>query len=357
MKQNLETEVRALWQQAYNPLCQDEQDVFFDELFDAKATTVVRDSASLAVAAAQWSEHKMTFVGQPISVGLISGLTVSDALKPAARTEKAAQLLNEIHHQQYKCGMMLSLIAPADKAQRTWLESQGYMTVTHQLSVETRVPEDFVADARIIVTEADEWGRDLWIYYAQHAGGHDFELRLTEPDFFALLAFNDLRDGHLLVARRHGKICGLALAQREGKPLKSGKPSSKQFRMNIKYILASDAQVFYSLQQYAATLASDCKQVVITGGCPAKGFKGAVPSVMMRAIDVERFLKFVAAQLPGLQLTVGIDTDTAIPENNRSYRLRDGRCYVSDDPASSMVSPGGIPAMLLAGQPVQIPSL
>lgn len=355
MKHNLETEIRQLWQHAVPSVNTDEQEVFFDELFDATATTAVGEDS--AVASAQWTEHKMTFVGRPISVGVVNGLVVSADLNTTERGARASEVLEAIHRQQYDEGMMLSIIMPADKTQRAWLETQGYSNVAHRIAAEAHIPADYVSDPRLEVEEVEEWGRELWIYYAQHAGSHDFELKLNEADFFALISLNDLRGGSVLVARRHGKICGMALVQREGKPLKSGKASDKQFRMNIKYILAADVRVLYGIQQYAATLAPDCKQIVITGGCPAKGFKGAVPGAMMRVIDAEKFLTFVAASLPGLQLNVTMRDDAHLPVNNRTFRLREGHLFVTTATVDSTSTPGGVLAMLMAGQPVQVPGL
>lgn len=353
---NLEQEVRTLWRKSLTAVSEDEMEIYFDEVFDADATAYVEANGKL-LACGQWQEHKMTFVGRPISVGVITGLIVDSALKTAERSSHLAHVLTELHRLQYERGVMYSIISPADNKQRQWLEKQGYMTASHQLTAETHLPEGYVADSKIEVTEAMEWGRELWVFYTQHGGLHDFELKLSEGDFFAMIALHDLNGGSLLVARRHNKLVGIALVQREGKPLKNGKPSEKQFRMNVKYVLASDENVLYALQHKALQLAPDCKQLVMTGGCPAKGFKGAAPQMMMRAIDAERFLKFVAEQLPGLQLVVGIANDADIPANNKGYRLRDGRCYTSTDLGDSIVAPGGIPAMLLSGQPVQIPEV
>lgn len=332
----------------------DEIDIYFDEIFDPAATTTVSEGDHI-LAAGQWQEHKMTFVGQPISVGLVSGLCVDTQLKPAARQARLADVMRQLHTAQYAHGMMCSIVIPTNDAQRQWLEGQGYMVCSHQLSAETKLPDGFLPDGRIQVSEVTEWGRELWIFYAQHGGQHDFELRLSENDFFAMIARHDLRGGSVLVARRHGKIVGIALALREGKPLKSGKSSTKQFRINFRYVLASDPHVLYTMAQHALAAHPDCQQLYMTGGCPAKGFKGAEPHAMMRVIDAQKFLRFVADRLPGLQLTVGIDSDTDLPVNNAGYRLRDGRLYVSSELGDSIVVPGGIPAMLLAGQPVQVP--
>lgn len=354
MIQNLERELKTLWQKSRPTMSEDEVQIFFDELFDPASTAYVTEDERI-VAAGQWQEHKMTFVSQPISVGLISGLVVDPELKASDRAKHMESVLSELHRRQYAKGIMFSIVIPTDSKQRQWLEKQGYMTASHILSAETKVPEAFVPDGKVEVAEAMEWGREHWIFYVQHGGFHEFELRLSEADFFALLARHDSQGGSILVARRHAKICGIALVQHEGKPLKNGKNSEKQFRTNIKFVLATDAHVLYTMQQQALNLWPDAKQLVMTGGCPAKGFKGAQPHAMMRAICAEKFMNYVADRLPGLQLSVGISDDRDIPANNRGYRLRDGRCFVSDELGDSIVPPGGLPAMLLSGQPVQVP--
>lgn len=186
----------------------DEIDIYFDEIFDPAATTTVSEGDHI-LAAGQWQEHKMTFVGQPISVGLVSGLCVDTQLKPAARQARIADVMRQLHTQQYARGMMCSIIIPTSDVQRQWLKSIGYMTVTHLLSAETQIPAAFRPDGRVEVTEAQEWGRELWIFYAQHGGQHDFELRLSENDFFAMIARHDLRGGSVLVALTHASIVGL----------------------------------------------------------------------------------------------------------------------------------------------------
>lgn len=355
MKNNIEQEVRALWQSGKPQLTDDALDIYFDEIFDPAATIVVRDGKGAAKAAGQWKEHKMTFVNHPISVAYIDGIAASADLKAPQRKETLEALFTQMHRSMHARGMMYSIIVPADDKERQWLADHGYANVSNRLVADTQIPDPATLDPRVTVEEPDEWTRELWIYYAQHGGQHDFELKLSEADFFALIARHDLKGGHLLVARRHGRIVGFALVQREGKPLKSGKASAKQFRMNIKFILASDEHVLFTIEHAALTIAPDCKQLVMTGCCPSKGFKGAEPYAMARVIDADRFLTFVAGRLPGLQLSVTIADDADIPANAQTYRLRDGRCYTNTTAQESTVSPGGIPAMFLAGQPVLVP--
>lgn len=353
---NLESEIRDLWLKMWPSANLDEIDIFLEELFNPATLCSVYDGKRLK-AVAQWDERKMTFVGHPISVGVVSLLLADPTLSAADYDTALRRALTEAHRQQYAKGVMCSLVIPRDDKQRQWLEDCGYMTTTHLLTAESQLGKNLGIDHKIVVEQAAEWGRDLWIYYTQNGGRHDFELKLSESDFYAMLQFHDLRGGDVLVARRHGKIVGLALPIREGKPLKSGKCSTKQFRVNVRYILAADERVLASLQVKALSLNPDCKQIVMTAGCPAKGFKNVKPHAMARAVSITKFLTFVAEKLPGLQLNVTINSDTDIPENNSSYRLRDGRCYTSMEQGSNLSTPGGIPAMLLAGQMVQVPTI
>lgn len=356
MSKSKTDELKSLWQACRPSWSEDEMDIYFEEIYAVQATVTAPSQDGLA-AAAQWTEHKMAFVGQQIPVGVINALLVHPALKSEARAKALSGLLQRIHKEQYVKGMFYSLIVPADAAQRKSLESCGYMTATHYTAAEAKFPEGFVPAPKVEVREAMEWGRELWIYYVQNGGRHEFELRLNEGDFYAMLGRHDARGGSILVAYRHGKVAGFALPLMEGKPLKSGAPSTKQFRVNVRYILAADSAVFYTLLHKAKELYPKCKQVFVTGGCPAKGFKAAKPQAMVRIIDAEKFLTFVAAHLPGLQLTADVRGDEDLPVNNRGYRLRSGRCYLSDIAADSVVGPGSIPTMIMSGQPVQIPEI
>lgn len=355
MKNITEKEVRALWHASRPQLTADELDVYFDEIYDPSATVGVRDVSGNLVAAVGWAEHKMTFVGHAVSVGVVNGL--ASIGKGKERAEYLADALREAHRQMYAKGMMFSLVVPADEKERSWLAEQGYATSTYRVTADCKLPEATAVDDKTTIEVAEEWGRDLWIFYVQHAGQHDFELKITENEFFAMISRHDLAGGSLLVARRRERIVGFALACREGKPLKSGKPSTKQFRVNLKFILAADERILYALERKALELSADCKQIVMSGCCPAKGFKGATPFAMTRGVDVERFLTFVAQRLPGLQLVVAIAGDDAVEANNRTFRLRDGRCYVSNAASESSVTPGGVPAMFLSGQPVLVPEI
>lgn len=353
---NQEKSLRALWQECAASNGGEEIDVFFDELYDAAATRVVATD-DVALASGQWSEHKMNFAGASINVGIVQGLKISPALKTAERRVAMGELLAQLHQDQWKKGEMLSVIVPQNAKERQLLEEFGYTTASYRLAAASNLPEKFETDDKIEVREETEWGREIWLFYSRNAGIHPFEIRLTEGDFYAMLAQHDLEGGVVLTARRFGRIVGFSLVVKEGKPLKNGKASTKQHRLNMRYVLAYDETVLRTMQHYAMVQHPDCKQMVIVGGCPAKGFGGAQPYAMFRVICAKKFLDFVGHRLPGLQLSVTLKGDKDIADNNNSFRLRDGRCYVGLLEYDSVMGPGGVPAMLLSGQPVQFPGL
>lgn len=356
MSTELQRAVRTLWQKCNPQMSEDALDIYFSEIYSPTNIETEKRGEEV-VACAQMLERKMTFAGTPIPVGYLTGLQLDPSLAKKEKEDLLGSMLTRHHQRLEKSGAMYSIVVPTDDTYRQLLETCGYVTCSHVFGAEVKVPEGFELDSKITITEEMEWGRDLWIFYAQNGGSHDFELCLTEDDFFAMIERHDLEDGRVLVARRHGKIAGLALVKREGKPLKNGKPSAKTFRVNFTFVLTVEDHILPGFEQKALEIFSDCHELVITGGCPAKGFKNARPHAMVRIISADRFLNFIARRLPGLQLTIGVQGDKDIPENNKAYRLRSGRCYVSEDMPDSIVGPGGIPSMLLAGQLVLVPEI
>lgn len=340
-----------------NPKASEEEiDVFFDEQYDASTMRVAMKD-DVAVACGQWTEHKMNFLGAPIAVGVLQGVMASPALRPADRKAMLKDVLGQLHKEQWQKGEMLSVVVPQNDKERQLYEELGYLTASYRLAAVTRIPDGFVPETKVEMSIEKEWGRDLWLYYSRNAGAHPFEMKLNEADFYTMLALHDLQGGTVVTARRFGKIVGLALVLKEGKPLKSGKASTKQYRLNMRYVLAYDETVLRTMQHFVLSQDAECRHMVITGGCPAKGFGGAQPYAMFRVINAKKFLDFVGHRLPGLQISVTLKGDDDIAENNNSYRLRDGRCYIGLLEYDSVMRPGGLPAMLLSGQPLQYPGL
>lgn len=355
MPSELQSELRNLWKKYRPALSDDLLDVYFSETYNPANLCTSRNEAGEMTACCQMLMRRMTFFDHSISIGILTALAIDTNLKAAERKEAARNVIARQHQRMAQKGALISMAFPADNEERQLLESCGYHTASHIIEADPQVPETSTTDDSLTVAEETEWGRDIWTFYNRNGGGHDFEMKMDEGDFFALIAQNDAAGGCLIVARRRGRIAGLALARREGKPLKSGKPSSKIFRTRIPFILAIQEDIFYALLRYAGSTHNDCKQTVVSTACPLKGFEGSRPYAMARAIRAEEFLAEMARITPGLQLEIGIGNDEDLPENNGSYRLRNGRCYSNATCSSSTTTPGGIPAIFMAGHPTVIP--
>ena len=252
-------------------------------------------------------------------------------------------------------GALISMAFPKDNEERKILEDCGYTIASHIIEADPNTPKADTATAGTCIQEETEWGNDLWSFYNRNGGRHDFEVKMSEGDFFALIEQNDAAGGSLIVARRKKNIVGLALTRREGKPLKNGRTSTKNFRVRIPFILALQEEGFFDLIRHAGTLYPDCKQTLVSTACPPKAFEGSRPYAMVRAIQAEKFMAEMARQMLGLQLEISITDDDDLPENNGGYRIFNGKCHRSNLPMESKTTPGGIPALFMVGRPAVIP--
>ena len=356
MQSDLQRHMRTLWKKCRPNLDDETIDIYFSETYDPAMLSTAEDEKGEMAACSQFLMRRMNFMDRNLHIGILTALAYNPELEDEKLLPTVKESLKRQHLRMARHGALISLAFPSNEKERQLLQGCGYTIASHCIEGDPKVTEYTpVPDPSIVIDEETEWGRDLWLFYARNGGGHNFEVKMTENDFFALIAQNDVAGGHLIVARRHGHIIGIALIRREGKPLKSGKPSNKTFRTRIPYILAVQQDVFYRLLEHAKTIYPDSKQTMVTIACPPKGFEGSRPYAMVRIIRAEDFLKEVAATLPGLQLETGITHDEDLPENIGGYRLRRGKCYTSTECPPSATTPGGIPAIFMASQPALLP--
>lgn len=346
----LREQTRQLWQTCFPSDSSDFLDLYFTERYTTERNVTQRHNAQV-IAATQVLPFRFHFAGKAIPVGYISGLcTHPDHRKKGL----ASKVLHDAHRKMYNEGQLISFLIPGQEKLRHWYESEkhgAYWTATHRLTVNVTPPADFRPDLYLNIMAEEEWGRELWTYYNTFGGRHDYEMKLDETAFFAAIQTHDLSGGKVIVARRRGKIVGFCLVIREGKPLKSGKPSTKNFRGLIRYMITTDEHTMRQLQHRAMQLL-DVKELSMQGGCPGKGFANSRPYAMARIINVEAFLRFIGRVYPGLQLHVGIDGDLDIPENNGYYQLMNGQLTITDERPDNIITPGGLAALFLGAQPV-----
>lgn len=333
----IQAQTRHLW-----ATCFSDPDEFLDIYFTEKYTheaNVTCEVGGRVVSAAQILPYRMKLFGQTARVGYLSGM----ATLPEARGNgHAAKVLQKVHRRLYKEGAVLSYLIPGDEGLRHFYEDYrhgAYWTAAYRKEEElAAMPVD---NADISVSEPEEWGTDLFVYYKKATAQIPFMLHPAENDFFAALSACDLAGGHVLVARNKRRIAGLCLAVPEA----GG-------RCAIRELKAAGADERNALLQ-AACRACGAERAYDRTPQPGTA-EGAAPYAMARVTHVEKFLRMVLHAYPELEMHIGIDGDFDVPENNGYYLLRDGKCTLTSEVPADIVTPGGLAALFLAAVPTHI---
>ena len=326
-------------------LCFGESDDFLDIYFEEKyapGSNLTRRHDARLTAACQLLPYRFTFFGSVLHAGFVSGLAVAPAFQ---RQGLAAGLLREAHRRLYEQGGTLSFLLPPSAGLRHFFEGEGhgaYWTATFRRDVELRPSAP--ADPAVRVDCPEEWGRELYVSFRKATRESPFMLHPGEGDFFAALASCDLDGGWVLVARRGQRVSGVMLAV----PSSDGRVFVRDLQADG--LPSRDALVRFAMQRAGV----EClhAKAWCTGAT-----QGAGPYAMARVVNVMRFLRAVVEAYPGFQLHIGVDHDFDVPENNGYYRVAGGRVELVDERPDSIVTPGGLAAMLLGAYPVELPMM
>ena len=215
----------------------------------------------------------------------------------------------------------------------------AYWTAVFRKEAEITIEGDI--DEKIEVTQPEEWGEELYVFYRQHTLNQPFMIHPSENDFFAALEVCDLEDGMVLVARRKRKLLGVCLVVKEN-----------DGRCFLRSMVAEDNRVKHAFlnfifKQYGIETAY--ARIAVPGSAA-----GAVSYGMARVINVEKFLQAILAVYPTFQLHIGVDGDLDIPENNGYYYVDNGKVTITDEKPGNIVTPGGLAAMLLGAHPTMM---
>lgn len=353
--ENIQQQTRALWETTHPELTADFLDLYFQRRYADERNVTVRHDAQVK-AAVQILPFKFLFGGKALPVGVFNGLCAESG---ANHEKNIAQVVRQAHRKMYEEGQLLSFLIPEDEKQRKAFEKEqmgSFWTATHRLLVPFETPEDYRPDLNLNIMPENTWGRELWTFYNTFGGRHDYEIRHDRDSFETAVTWHLQQGGQLFVARRRGKIVGFCLVCKQPRILKSGKPSKKDCYGHIRFMLTTDPNVVYHFRRRIGELL-EVEEVAVVGGCPGHGFKEAKPYAMARVVDVLGFLKFLGRVHPGLQLTVGIENDEDIPENNGYYELFEGEVTLLEERPDNVLTAGGLAALLLGSQPVQLPLL
>lgn len=333
----LKMQTRDLWRTCFND-SEEFLDIYFEEKYNDEYNLTFRVNAKV-IAAMQLLPYRFTFYGSVQHVGYVSGLCTHPNFQGKGY---ASQLLREAHRKLFRQGGTLSFLIPGSEELREFYQKPqhgAYWTSVFRktLTIDASNDGDF---SKIEVTHPDEWGRDIYIFYRHMTAELPFMVHPAENDFFAALASIDLNEeGYILVARRKRRIVGVCVASKE---------SDGQVYMRT--LAISEPAARAALVEY---LKRACGvNEIVRKFCIPGGNKEIQPYAMARVINVQRFLSMIAAANPGFQLHIGIDGDLDIPENNGYYIVENGTVRLTDLRPESIITPGGLAAMFLAGQPM-----
>ncbi|MCF0235537.1 MAG: GNAT family N-acetyltransferase [Bacteroidaceae bacterium] len=351
----IKLQTRQLWRQAF-PLDSEEfLDIYFEDRYTDQRNVTVRRDAKV-VAATQVLPLQFQFAGAALPAGYISGLATASEHRGKGYGRK---VMREALRKMYDEGQVLALLIPGDDQLREMYarpDFGAFQTASHRISVDITPAADFEVDSKLDIEAELEWGDELWQYYNTYAGRHPYEVKHDEDAFFAAIQSHDLADGQVIVARKRGKIVGFTLALKEGKLLKGGRRSTKQFHGVVRFTLTTDERVMHQLH-YRAYQLLEVKELQMVGWCPGRGFKGSTPYAMARVVNVERFLRIVGRIFPGLQMSVCVEGDEIIPENNGHYELMDGQLRIVAQSQANPSTPGALAAVFLLSQHVLTPMM
>ncbi len=332
-KEEIKQQTRQLWKTTFQD-SEEFMDIYFEDKYTDDNNRVLMSGGKVA-AAMQLLPYRMTFYGSVLHAGYVSGLCV----QPECRGKgMASQLIREAHRDLYRQGGAISFLIPGNDRLRSFYEKPGhgsFWTATYRKEVE--LTDSGAEDFHVEVGQPDEWPSELYVFYRRNTA-LEFMFHPSENDFFAALAACDLQGGYVLVARRKRRVVGLCLAV----PESDGK-------VIVRSILVAGQAVKDLFVRHLKALTG---AEHIYARVPSPGaITGAVPYVMARVVNVERFLTAVLRAYPDFQLHIGVDGDLDVPENNGYYLMENGRLSITDSRPDSIVTPGGLAAMFLGAQP------
>ena len=304
-------EVKALWK-----LCFTDSDEFTDLYFDLRykddINMAVREDGKI-ISALQMISYPMTFCGETIATSYVSGACTH----PDYRSHGAMRrLLRLTHRRMYDDGILLSTLIPAEKWLFGYYAKSGYTPrfgyVMERVNVEKLIPSGSYR-----VEEEDEASAELYQYFDNRMRERACCMLHSYEDFLVIMADLRLGGGQVLVARRADRMAGMAFVVKDAgslyikELLADGIPGQTGFEV-VKDTLLSAAATLYP-------------GAVIEYIHPSSGDSSTLG--MARLIHVEKMLSILARKHPVLSLSIQIEDDDAIPENNGYYIVENGNCY------------------------------
>lgn len=298
----MKEEVRKLWNLCFGD---DEAftELYFSKRYNDEVNLAIREEGKV-VSALQILPYPMTFCGEIISTGYISGACTHPDYRSKGTMKRL--LLNAFQRMQEN-SISLTTLIPAEEWLFDYYSRMGY-TPVFKYSNQNYITKDLSPSSRFLISEFAPSDRDVHPYFDQKMRERPCCIQHPWEDFLVISDDLNLGKGKIIVARLEGKIAGLAFCY------------AKEGVLYVPELFFENDSARETLL-YGAAEQMGAERISCT--TPSADEKGKILG-MARIIDAKRLLEIFAARYTELEISFRL-TDSQIERNNAFYSIKSGR--------------------------------
>lgn len=306
----MKEKVKKLWNLCFGD---DEAftELYFSKRYSDEVNLAIQENGNV-ISALQILPYPMTFCGEIISTGYISG-----ACTHPDHREKGSmkRLLLKSFTQMLNKEVPLTTLIPAEDWLFSYYSRIGYTPIFEYSNNTLRV-EELKPSSEFTVskyTSQSSLEKEVYSFFDENMKKRPCCIQHSYDDFLVIMDDLQLGSGDLLIAKSLGKIKGLLFCY------------AKENTLQVPELFFEDNSVRDTL---LFTAAKQFQVKKITCIIPPNDEMGNILG-MARIIDAEKLLKIYAIQHPELEVFFNI-TDEDIEKNNAFYSIKSGKLDMAE---------------------------
>jgi len=306
----MKEEVKKLWNLCFGD---DEAftELYFSKRYSDEVNVVIEENGNI-ISALQILPYPMTFCGEIISTGYISGACTHPDYR-----EKGAmkRLLLKSFARMQNNEVPLTTLIPAEEWLFSYYSKMGYTPVFEYLN-KTFIVEELKPSSEYTVSKYTSQSclhEEVYSFFDENMKKRPYCIQHSYNDFLVIMDDLKLGSGELLVAKLKGEIKGLLFCY------------VKENRLHVPELFfeddsARDTLLFTAAKQFHV---KDISCII-----PPSDEMGNILG-MARIIDAEKLLNIYAIQHPKLEVSFNI-SDEFIEKNNAFYSIKSGKLEIAE---------------------------